>query len=144
MPLIGVLIPMAVSLAGAPSGVKIFSEEKTVFIREASSGHSKLAYYIGKVLANNHRLFLSALHFSGIFVFFSSRMWVIELPFDWFWHYSPNSAYKFLRPLLGRTIVFLQCVWNQYHCIDYRTTRKCLIAECRRSGYRVSDVWFWS
>ncbi|KAI9337954.1 hypothetical protein BDR26DRAFT_1008338 [Obelidium mucronatum] len=66
--LYGLLIGIGVALAGAPSGVKVFGEEKPVFWREAASGHSKLAYFIGKNLATIYRLVLTSLHFTGLYM----------------------------------------------------------------------------
>ncbi|KAJ3217335.1 hypothetical protein HDU67_008137 [Dinochytrium kinnereticum] len=67
--LYGLLLGIAVALAGAPSGVKVFGEEKTVFWREAASGHSRLGYYIGKTTATAYRLLISSLHFTATYVF---------------------------------------------------------------------------
>ena len=38
-----------VSMASAPAGVAVFGDEILVFWREAASGHSKLAYYLGRL-----------------------------------------------------------------------------------------------
>lgn len=69
VPLLGLLIGMAVGLAGAPAGTKIFGEEKTIFWREAASGHNKLAYYLGKIVSVVYRFSLTSLHFAAIFYF---------------------------------------------------------------------------
>jgi ABC-2 type transporter len=53
------LMGMAVGLAGSPAGVKTFGEEKLVYYREAAAGHSRIAYYVGKVIS----LFLLLLNF---------------------------------------------------------------------------------
>ncbi|KAJ3190607.1 hypothetical protein HK101_008560 [Irineochytrium annulatum] len=66
--LYGLLIGIGIALAGAPSGVKVFGEEKPIFWREAASGHSKLAYYLGKTIASIYRLILTSLHFTGMYV----------------------------------------------------------------------------
>ncbi|KAJ3069575.1 hypothetical protein HDU98_007367 [Podochytrium sp. JEL0797] len=66
--LYGLLIGIAVALAGAPAGVKVFGEEKPVFWREAASGHNRLAYFIGKNLATVYRLVLTSLHFTGLYM----------------------------------------------------------------------------
>ncbi|KAJ3020129.1 UNVERIFIED_CONTAM: hypothetical protein HDU68_010330 [Siphonaria sp. JEL0065] len=66
--LYGLLLGIAVALAGAPSGVKVFGEEKPVFWREAAAGHNKLAYFIGKNLATVYRLVLTSLHFTGLYM----------------------------------------------------------------------------
>ncbi|ORY42611.1 hypothetical protein BCR33DRAFT_851653 [Rhizoclosmatium globosum] len=66
--LYGLLIGIAVALAGAPAGVKVFGEEKPVFWREAASGHNRLAYFLGKTIATVYRLVLTSLHFTGLYM----------------------------------------------------------------------------
>ncbi|KAJ3390526.1 hypothetical protein HDU84_007377 [Entophlyctis sp. JEL0112] len=66
--LYGLLIGIAVALAGAPAGVKVFGEEKPVFWREAASGHNRLAYFLGKTVATLYRLVLTSLHFTGLYM----------------------------------------------------------------------------
>ncbi|KAJ3329639.1 hypothetical protein HDU76_007506 [Blyttiomyces sp. JEL0837] len=66
--LYGLLIGIAVALAGAPAGVKVFGEEKPVFWREAAAGHSKLAYYLGKTISTIYRLVLTSLHFTALYM----------------------------------------------------------------------------
>ncbi|KAJ3413478.1 hypothetical protein HDV05_007923 [Chytridiales sp. JEL 0842] len=65
--LLGLLIGIAIALAGAPAGVKVFGEEKTVYWREAGAGHNKLAYYVGKTLSVIPRIAVSAAHFTALF-----------------------------------------------------------------------------
>ncbi|KAI8843068.1 hypothetical protein BC829DRAFT_420151 [Chytridium lagenaria] len=69
--LYGLLLGIAVALAGAPSGVKVFGEERTIFWREAASGHSRLAYYTGKTIATAYRLLVSSLHFTALYLVFA-------------------------------------------------------------------------
>ncbi|KAJ3312242.1 hypothetical protein HDV04_003285 [Boothiomyces sp. JEL0838] len=64
LPLMGFLIATAAALAAGPAAVKVFSEEKPVFWREASAGHSTLGYYIGKTLSSFYRLAICSLHFT--------------------------------------------------------------------------------
>ncbi|KAI8929997.1 P-loop containing nucleoside triphosphate hydrolase protein [Entophlyctis helioformis] len=66
VPQYGLLIGMAVALAGAPAGVKVFGEEKPVYWRETASGHSPFAYYTGKTIATCYRILLSSLHFTAL------------------------------------------------------------------------------
>jgi hypothetical protein len=63
----GFLVGTAIALAAAPAGVKIYGEEKVVFWREASSGHNRLAYYLGKMMASLPRMSIAALHFASFF-----------------------------------------------------------------------------
>ncbi|TPX55433.1 hypothetical protein PhCBS80983_g05319 [Powellomyces hirtus] len=69
VPLLGLLVGIIVSLAGAPAGVKVFSEERTVYWREAASGHNRFAYYVGKTVAAAYRFIISSLHFTATYVF---------------------------------------------------------------------------
>ncbi|KAI9337955.1 hypothetical protein BDR26DRAFT_863348 [Obelidium mucronatum] len=66
--LYGLLLGIAVALAGAPAGVKVFGEEKPVFWREAAAGHNRLAYFLGKNIATVYRLVLTSLHFTGLYM----------------------------------------------------------------------------
>jgi hypothetical protein len=43
---------MAVGLSAAPTGVNSFGSELVVYWREASVGHSQLAYFLGKTVSN--------------------------------------------------------------------------------------------
>jgi len=54
---------MAVGLSAAPTGVNSFGSELVVYWREASVGHSQLAYFLGKTVSNFYRIFIGALHF---------------------------------------------------------------------------------
>ncbi|KAI9348737.1 hypothetical protein DFJ73DRAFT_796357 [Zopfochytrium polystomum] len=63
----GLLIGIAVALAAAPPAVKVFGEEKSVYFREAASGHGRFAYYVGKTLASIYRILLASGHFSAVF-----------------------------------------------------------------------------
>ena len=46
LPIYSLLIGISVALAAAPAGVNVYGEEKSVFWREASSGHNTLSYYV--------------------------------------------------------------------------------------------------
>ncbi|KAJ4287203.1 hypothetical protein N0V90_012601 [Kalmusia sp. IMI 367209] len=63
-PQLGLLGAMAIGLAASAPAVKVFGEEKLIFNREASSGHSMSAYYFGKMVSVIPRLFIASLHFS--------------------------------------------------------------------------------
>jgi energy-coupling factor transporter ATP-binding protein EcfA2 len=54
---------MAVGLSAAPTGVNSFGSELVVYWREASVGHSQLAYFLGKTVSNFYRILIGALHF---------------------------------------------------------------------------------
>ncbi|KAJ3175908.1 hypothetical protein HK101_010565 [Irineochytrium annulatum] len=67
--LYGMLVGISISLAGAPSGVKVFGEEKAVYWREAAAGHDALAYYAGKTAGVLARILLASLHFASVYLF---------------------------------------------------------------------------
>lgn len=67
VPQIGLLGAMAIGLAASAPAVKVFGEEKLVYWRETASGHSRSAYYLGKILSTVLRIALSSLHFTVFF-----------------------------------------------------------------------------
>ena len=54
-------------MASGPPGVRVLGDELNVFRREASSGHSASAYFVGKMVSVLPRIMLVALHFAAIF-----------------------------------------------------------------------------
>ncbi|PVH97391.1 hypothetical protein DM02DRAFT_533317 [Periconia macrospinosa] len=64
VPQVGLLGGMAIGLAASAPAVRVFGEEKMIFNREAASGHSSSAYYVGKMLSVLPRMFLSSLHYA--------------------------------------------------------------------------------
>ncbi|KAL7746683.1 hypothetical protein RI367_007962 [Sorochytrium milnesiophthora] len=82
LPLSALLIGLIIALAGAPAGVKVFSEERTVYWREAASGHNVLSYYIGKTIGSVYRFTLSAFHFASIFAFLAQPQSSFERQFS--------------------------------------------------------------
>jgi hypothetical protein len=80
VPQLSLLIGLAVALAGAPGGVRVFGDEMLVFWRNVESGHSPTAYYIGKTFSSFYRIILAGLHFSAIFVYLATPVisfWVL-------------------------------------------------------------------
>jgi ABC-type multidrug transport system ATPase subunit len=61
---IGLLGGMAIGLAASAPGFWVFGEEKQQYNRSTASGHSRSAYYVGKVISTLPRIALSSLHFS--------------------------------------------------------------------------------
>jgi len=55
---------MAIGLAASAPGFWVFGEEKLIYWRETASGHSRSAYYFGKMLSTLPRIGLSSLHFT--------------------------------------------------------------------------------
>lgn len=64
IPQLGLLGGMAIGLAASAPGFWVFGEEKLIYWRETASGHSRSAYYIGKVFSTLPRIALSSLHFT--------------------------------------------------------------------------------
>lgn len=63
-PQLGLLGGLAIGLAASASGFWVFGEEKLMFYRESAAGHSRSAYYFGKLLSTLFRIALSSLHFT--------------------------------------------------------------------------------
>ncbi|KAF2172517.1 hypothetical protein M409DRAFT_17750 [Zasmidium cellare ATCC 36951] len=63
-PQIGLLGAMAIGLAASAPGFWVFGEEKLMYWRETASGHSRSAYYVGKLLSTFLRIALSSWHFT--------------------------------------------------------------------------------
>ena len=72
VPEMSLLIGVACGMIASPPGVKIFGEEKLIYVREASSGHNRFAYYIGKVLSTLPRMILSNVHFTMLFMYLAT------------------------------------------------------------------------
>src|ERR1700676_1988266 len=58
---------MAISLAAASAGVRVFSSERIIYWREVSNNHSLSAYYVGKNISVLYRLAIAALHFAMVY-----------------------------------------------------------------------------
>ncbi|KAF4454510.1 hypothetical protein F53441_3014 [Fusarium austroafricanum] len=63
-PQFALLIAIAVGLVAAAPGVKLFSEEMLLYKREAEAGHSRLAYFLAKVISVLPRMALGCMHFT--------------------------------------------------------------------------------
>lgn len=72
VPQMSLLISLAVGIIASSPGVKVFGEEKLIYAREASSGHNRFAYYLGKVLSTVPRMVLSNLHFTMPFMYLAT------------------------------------------------------------------------
>lgn len=85
VPILCLLVACAIGLSAAPSAVKTFSEERDVYWREASTGHSPWAYYLGKNIASLYRFIIAAFHFTSLYHYFASpnisflKMFIIHL-----------------------------------------------------------------
>ncbi|KAJ3004034.1 UNVERIFIED_CONTAM: hypothetical protein HDU68_005369 [Siphonaria sp. JEL0065] len=65
----GMLVGIAIALASAPAGVKVFSEEKAVYKREHEAGHSISAYFLGKNFSTIYRIAIASAHFVSLYLF---------------------------------------------------------------------------
>ncbi|TPX35213.1 hypothetical protein SmJEL517_g02343 [Synchytrium microbalum] len=68
----GLLYGLTCALAGSPPGVKVFGAERSVYWREASAGHSRIAYFMAKILSTILRLMLVSLHFASVLMIMCS------------------------------------------------------------------------
>jgi hypothetical protein len=67
VPRMGLFLCLAISLSSAAAGSVVWMDQVVVYWREASSGHSPLAFFIGVATAQLYRIFLCALHFACIY-----------------------------------------------------------------------------
>jgi ABC-type multidrug transport system ATPase subunit len=65
-PQLSLLMGVAIGLISAAPGVRVFSEEMLLHRREAEAGHSRLAYFLAKVLCVLPRMLVACMHFSAI------------------------------------------------------------------------------
>ena len=72
VPEMSLLVGLAIGIIASAPGVKVFGEEKLMYTREASSGHNRFAYYLGKVLSTLPRMILSNLHFTVPFMYLAT------------------------------------------------------------------------
>ncbi|MCJ1307995.1 hypothetical protein MMC25_001645 [Agyrium rufum] len=105
VPELGLLCSTAIALAAAAPGTRTFGEEKAVYWREASSGHSRSAYFVGKILATIPRMTLSALHFTAFFVILATP----RMPFGL---------------LFATNFLYFYCIYGLGCCISMVTTRE--------------------
>lgn len=102
-PQLALLSAMAIGLVASAPGFWIFGEERLVYFREAASGHSRSAYYIGKVASTIVRMVLSSLHFAALLIVLAtpmisfSKLYLVVLLYFWCivsTHYMPDSKYE--------------------------------------------------
>lgn len=62
------MMGLTIAFCAVPSGVKIFGEEREFYLKNASNGHSSLAYFVAKQVASLYRIFLAAFHYSAAYV----------------------------------------------------------------------------
>lgn len=66
VPQLSLLMGVAIGLISAAPGVRVFSEEMLLHRREAEAGHSRLAYFVAKVLCVIPRMLVACMHFTAI------------------------------------------------------------------------------
>ncbi|KAJ1342996.1 hypothetical protein BSLG_002421 [Batrachochytrium salamandrivorans] len=135
---------MAVALAAAPAGVNVFGNEKPVYWRETSSGHSPLAYYIGKSIAALYRTVICSLHFTAIFVVLATPEITFQTQYSmimlfFFGVYGMSATVSMLvsrqsAPLLGVVV----CLLQRYFVATDPISDKPHIGECILFGRSAS------
>ncbi|KAF7546975.1 hypothetical protein G7Z17_g8039 [Cylindrodendrum hubeiense] len=71
-PELALLMAIAIGLVAGAPGVKIFSEETLLYRREAEAGHSRLAYFLAKIICVLPRMALGCLHFTTLVLLLST------------------------------------------------------------------------
>jgi ABC-type multidrug transport system ATPase subunit len=66
VPQLALLTGIGIGLVSAAPGVRVFSEEMLLQRREAEAGHSRLAYFLAKIVAVLPRMVLACLHFTTL------------------------------------------------------------------------------
>lgn len=72
VPQMSLLVCISIGLIASAPGVRVFGEEYLVFRREASSGHSRFAYYIAKIISTIPRMVVACFHFTVFFILLST------------------------------------------------------------------------
>ena len=63
-PEMALLVAIAIGLVAAAPGVRVFSEELLLHKREAEAGHSRIAYFLAKVISPFPRMVMACSHFT--------------------------------------------------------------------------------
>lgn len=105
VPEMSLLVGLAIGLTASSPGVKIFGEEKLIYVRESSSGHNRFAYYIGKVLSTVPRMVLANFHFTVLFMLLA----------------TPKISWG--RAFLANLLYFY-CIYGLASCISMITRRE--------------------
>lgn len=105
VPQMSLLVGLAIGLTASSPGVKIFGEETLIYKREASSGHNRFAYYIGKVLSTFPRMILANLHFTILFLLLATPK------ISW------GSAFV-------ANLLYFYCIYGLASCVSMVTRRE--------------------
>jgi len=105
VPEMSLLVGLAIGLTASSPGVKIFGEEKLIYMREASSGHNRFAYYIGKMLSTFPRMIIANFHFTVLFMLLATP--------------KISRGAAFIANLL-----YFYCIYGLASCISMITRRE--------------------
>jgi ABC-type multidrug transport system ATPase subunit len=105
IPQIALLVGLAIGLTASAPGVKVFSEEKLVFWREAAAGHNRFAYYMGKVISTIPRMVLANFHFTTTLILLS----------------TPDISYL---ESFAVNLLYFWCIYGIASCISMVTRRE--------------------
>ncbi|KAJ3330242.1 hypothetical protein HDU76_006138 [Blyttiomyces sp. JEL0837] len=118
----GMLIGIAIALASAPSGVKVFGEEKSVFYREAASGlFSGVFCGFGPSLSDANNTFLIAIFDVG------ANRWAAEAQYDeWVSRYegiystqNALDAFGYGKGFRNRNLIVMLFIGIAYRVIGF-------------------------
>lgn len=105
VPQLSLLTAVSIGLISGAPGVKVFSEELLLHRREAEAGHSRLAYFLAKVVSVLPRMMLACFHFSTL-------MLILSVPIiPWGTSFLANLAYFY-------------CVYGLAACVSMVVTRE--------------------
>jgi ABC-type multidrug transport system ATPase subunit len=104
-PEVSLLVSIAIGLVAGAPGVRTFSEERLLYRREAEAGHSRIAYFIAKVLSVIPRMALTCLHFTApLFLLMAPVM-------PWWIAYVANFLYFY-------------CIYGLASCVSMVVSRE--------------------
>ncbi|KAH7160760.1 hypothetical protein EDB81DRAFT_839237 [Dactylonectria macrodidyma] len=104
-PELALLMAIAIGLVAGAPGVKSFSEETLLHRREAEAGHSRLAYFVAKILSVLPRMTLGCFHFTTLVL-------VLSVPII-------NYNIAFLANLL-----YFYCIYGLASCVSMVVRRE--------------------
>ncbi|KUI57529.1 hypothetical protein VP1G_04850 [Cytospora mali] len=86
-PQLSLLTGVAIGLISSAPGVRMFSEEMLLHRREAEAGHSRLAYFMAKVICVFPRMLIACMHFTTLLLLLASPV------IPWSLAFVANLAY---------------------------------------------------
>lgn len=86
-PQMALLVVIAIGLVGSAPGVKVFSEELLLYRRESEAGHSRIAYFMAKMVSAFPRMIWGCLHFTTPLLLLSAAI------IPWFTAFGTNLLY---------------------------------------------------